>query len=70
MAKDVTKLQVLRREAYPGCEWALNAITDAIANVLVSERQRETRYTQRRGGGHVTTGAENGVMRPQAEECQ
>lgn len=34
------------------------------------ERQRETRNSQRRGGGHVTTGAENGVMRPQAKECQ
>lgn len=45
MEKDVIRLRILRREAYFGSfGWALNAIT----SVLVSEKWRDHKYSQKR----------------------
>lgn len=48
--------------SYPGSEWAQNAKR----SILIKEEKAR----RHKGGGHVTTEAEIGVMPPQAKEHQ
>lgn len=49
MAKDMIKLRIFGGRVFPGlCEWALTHNFIRIVCILMRERQREIRKTQRR----------------------